>query len=403
MGMAGQPAASEVGMFSDTTGNVYLVMVESTARGKIIRDQQLWGSAPTMFSVQRSMGGGSSERNIRFLAETNRDEAARFIGQNSSQGGWTSQHGLTFSSFYDLASQIEASGRRFPGMIVFNLAGEPVTLDSIVRTVLAVALGVVKAFGASFGISPALLESLTPLVEAVVDGRPVTLNTLARITNFIAPEAIRPWINDGEQVLSSVQQGNYFQAARVLGISDVRAVQDLYRTSSAVIGGGRKGMGAVSAIVQNTFNIDCVNKLRNQLRSGSVITQIIDAGSITRVPALQNFLVAVQAGGFVSTLPNVTEMVSTAINGNIGDLSAENQRAMIRMALGDRINSNDVLDLTIRALTEQAITQARSTQAKIYFLPASIPRHLRDDVAVEVAKQSGIDVVARIPGGTEWY
>lgn len=402
MGMKAQPELSNVGMFADKNLNTYIVTTQQARNYAIMNESVLWGPSATVFTRRRAFGGGSAEINMRFLQERNRDEAARIIGRETSVSGWITQHGITYSGFQDLAAQIEGSGRRFPGAVVFILEGEPITLASIARTVLAVALSTVSFLGSTFGIPKDLLDALTPILEALVDGKPLNLAMIAKASQMIAPPSIRAYIDDGEKVLTNVAAGNYYEAARVLGIDSVRAVQDLYRSSSAVIGTGSIAMNTVAKIVQNTFNIDTINKLRNQLRSGTVIDRIIDEGSITRMPALQNMFTAVMAGGYVSTLPNITKMVSTTINDTYYDITPVNHRALIRMATGERMNTGDVMDLTIRSLTEQAINQAR-TGAKFFFLPVSIPGHLRSDMAREIAKQSGTSVIGRIPGGGEWY
>lgn len=393
---------SGIGMFRDSVGNTIMVIVESSDIGKIVQDKKLWGPTYKVFNIDRPMGDGWGHRAVPILSLKDREEARKLFKKSFFDRGEHNQHGFVFTNFYDLLRQIEERQVEI-GTVVLRLSGEPITFSDVIgHIVLGLATVVAKAFGPAFGISNALIDSLTPVLTDLVDGKPISVTKIAQASTLISPESIRPFISKASNVYLSVEKGDYAAAAQQLGVMDVKAVQDLYAFGSKVIATTSGGVGSTMKIAQSFINIDTINKLRNQLISGSVLSKIIDEGSITRVPAIQNVLVAIQADGFVGTLPNVTDFVSTALNGTNDDLDGVAHRALLSMGLGKQPLAGDTYELTIRALTEQAIEAARRGQ-EFFFMPASLSELQREIMGAEVARQSGVRVVSRSLNRKEWY
>lgn len=393
---------SGMGMFRDSVGNTIIVIVESSEIGKIVQEKKLWGPSHKIFNIDRPMGSGWGHRAVPILSERDRETARKMFKTSALSSGEHKQHGFTFTNFYDLLRQIEDRQVEV-GTIVLRLSGEPITLSDVIgRIVLGLAVLLAKSFGPAFGISTAIIDQLTPILTDLVDGKPITVTKIAEASTLISPESVRPFIKKASSVYLSVEKGDYMAAAQMLGVTDVKAVQDLYAFGSKVIASSSAGVGSAMKTAQSFVNIDTINKLRNQLISGSVLSKIIDEGSITRVPSLQNVLVAIQANGFVGTLPNVTDLVSTALNRTSDDLGAVAHRALLSMGTGKQPLAEDMYDLTIRALTEQAIETARFGQ-DFFFMPASLSAEQREIMGSEVSKQSGVRVITRSLSRMEWY
>lgn len=405
MGTSGEADISRIGLFRDSVGNTIMVLTESTDIAKIIEEKRLWGSSPTIFNIERPKGAGWGYQAIPILSDTDNERVAKHIAQASAMTGRHEQHGYSFTGFQDLLAQIEQRQEKFPGIIVCRLSGTPFVLTEVIaKVVLQIASFTAKALGSTFGITDKMVDSVMPILSNLIDGRPVAIDDVAAATTLITPDDVRPMIGKAANVYKAAAKGDYVSAAMQLGVDDVKTVQDLSTIGARALASAKGGLDTVMKSVQSIANIDTVNKLRNQLISGSVLTRIIDEGSITRVPSIQNVLIAIQAGGFVGTLPNITEMVSTTVNKTSETFTGTELRAIISMAIGRKPLAGDVWSLTQRALVEQAITAARNGKS-MYFMPWSLPATTREIMGEEVRKQSGVTVITRTlsHAHAEWY
>lgn len=403
MGRTETTDISFMGMFRDNVGNTIIILTESTQTYKIIQEKSLWGPSPTFFRIQRPYGSGWGFKAVPFLSNTEERAGAQHIERATGTPGYREQNGIRYSNFYDLFRKIEERQIEY-GVVVCVLTGEPTTLiEELAKIVLGAAVLAVKMFGSSFGISPSVVDSLSPILTNIVDRKPVTIRSIAAVSQLISPVGIRPFIDDATAVYEAVDRGDYVTAAQRLGIDNVSIVRDIQTYTSDIVAFSKNSVSSVARTTQAFANLDTINRLRNQLRSGSVLDAIIDEGSITRVPVVQNVLATIQSGAFVGTLPNVSDLVSTALNGTSDTLTDVSLRGLIEMATGQRPRADDLADLTLKALVNKAISEAR-TGAKIFFMPESIPSHLRDLWADEIARQTGLTVAsASLTRRKEWY
>lgn len=387
---------TNTGVFSDYNGNIFIVTVESTDHYKILNDNGIFKNT-LRFERERFFGGGWGEVTAKLMfMEENRHEAAKNYGNWKGVSGWVTQNGITYSNAFDLFTQIEQSGKRFPQPILFVLSGSPITIGSIIREAIKYVIAAAKLFSASIGIPPVYLDTITPILEKLSTGQNVTLDDVIGVAKVLAPESVRGYIDKAANVVKAAAKQDYVSIAKQLGVNVGEATAFFNNTLSEIATRSSLPYSQVTKTLQNIFNIDTVQKFRNTLRSGSAIARIIDDASIVNVQSVQNWLVAAQSGALTSVVPQIQPFVAAVFNETQDVTNVNEYRAFLQTALGVPIVPENLDEITIRSLIQRAIV-ARGFGNKTFTLPAALPLGKQDMYAAEIHAQTGITVLKNTP------
>lgn len=388
---------SECGVFTDNNGNTLIVCDNDAQIARVSREKKIFGAAYYETSLRRYKGEGSGAANAVITLAGLATEVRGFKGKNYDNRMSTLRlpaGELKYYNVFDLFQQIESSGQRLDRPVVVVMTNDVITWSTFGDSLLSVVLAVAKPFAAMIGIPSQVFDLIsTAALKIATTGR-VDVADLATVAQTLAPESVRAYITQGAQVYSAVSTGDYVAAADALGISAVRQARDVIDKfarglTTDVLQASTIPVQDTLKIIQNTFNIEATNAVRAQSRSGSLISKIIDAGSITRVPAMQDLLIASSAPTILGALPKVQELIASVVNETNDITNVHQHKAWIQAAAGLPIGDNVFDGLLVRSLVERAVDAARDG-AHSFMMPITVPEEKRKRIAAEVAKQSGV-------------
>jgi hypothetical protein len=398
MNLRGADAVTGFTVMTDDVGNVFFVVDQDAPVTKIAKEKNLFGPRYYETSLQRYKGTGSGAANaLNVIAGKNVNIRGYDAGGRKPGRVNLSGTEITFTSAFDLFDAIGRRGIRLDRPVVLVITNNVISWASIGAQLLSVVLAIAKPFAGMIGLGGDTFDAISTSLRRLVASGRFDIADLATVAQTIAPESVRRYIDQGASFYDNLQRGDYVAAAQELGI-DVKSARQAVDGFLGGIGAGILRASPLPleqslAVVQNAVNVDLTNRLRAQARSGSLREAIIDQGSITRVPALQSYLVAATAPTLLGTLPNIQDIISVVINETTDAVTPDIHKAMLQASAGYPIGP-DVMDpLAIRSLVERAVSEA-ARGAREFIMPATIPDAKRVAWAAEVARQAGIKVIS---------
>lgn len=405
LGIPGAGKPSNFGIFTDDNGNlICIAQDDKPAWGQIWSDQLLGGNRDSWlrFNFNAHEGtGGAYEANayiISGIKERYNDYAGWVKWEDmprTIQG-----YGLEpYNTIPDLLEQIEKSGKKFDKPIVCLLERNLITWSNVFDKMLPFIVAAATPFANIIGLAPVWSNIVQGIGSLVSDGS-VNIKTLATVSQALVPNEYRHYLPTSASIYSGIVTGNYKEAVNALGISNIK---ESAKTLTAFKNGDMSffldytGIDFTDAtgISQNIFNLETVNTVRSAVRSGSLKMNVIDKGSITRVPVLQNYLATLSSPNTLSgIIPGAAEIFKTSINETNDfndDINAH--KAAIQAAMGLPVGIDAFDQLTKKGLTEKALSYAQMG-IKQFALPLSLPSEKRSDWAKEISDDVGISVIA---------
>ncbi|MFN8358583.1 MAG: hypothetical protein U0264_01595 [Candidatus Kapaibacterium sp.] len=405
IGVPGAGAHSGYGMFTDLNGNTICIATESRPAWGMIKGKDLLGRDPYIFRIPRNMGsGGAFESNAFMIGGVGKSfgEHAGWSEAESSQV--TGLPGITLNLYNDfphLLEQIENTGRKFDRPIVILSSGEPITIGSVLEKALTFILAVAKPFAGMIGIPPELFDVLAQSLQVIATQGKFSIDILAGAAQLIIPAEYRSLIQPAKSIYGNIESGNYLSAMQELGVH-----VNFQGATKSLLGGDISSLFEKSSLpytdlvgkVQTMFQFDTIRSLSAATRSGSVLNNLIDAGTMTKVPVLQNLLATTTADTLTSAIPGVLDIMQAAVN-QTNDISHPDlYKGAIQLGLGQIVGADTFDELTLRGLKEKA-NQILENGGKRYAIPITIPQTKRHEWAQSVADEVGIEVLADIAGG----
>jgi len=377
---------SQIGYLTDASQN-RIVVVQENFSGD--HDNPLYGMAmqtgayganPITITLPRGEGGGWHER----LRE-------------KIQSDWTStdHNGRTTKtpSLISQLAKIEASGNT-GRTIVVQLGGKPPTSRRVADLAsqwadLAITLAAQAAgpyVSSLLGVSRETFDSAIPTIKRLATGEPVRAQDLATAAGLCVSTDIRSTLETATQAYEATMGGDYARAAKLLGVDTAGMVRQ------ALDGVADAG---VPSAVQNIWNMDTVNAVRAQLRSGTARQSIIDQGTATAVPSAQNLLL-MASYGMTAAVPRLQELVGTIMTETRDATAPPSHRSLMQMFYGRPVTPGSLDALAMRAMVERGLAYARQGQMT-WSLPSIIPVADRARYQAEIERQTGTRVT-----GTSW-
>jgi hypothetical protein len=223
--------------------------------------------------------------------------------------------------------------------------------------------------------------NLKPMIMSLVKDQPVDVTSLAQAASMVVPKDIRPTLSDATKFYEHVQQGQYAAAAKDLGISLNGVDRVLNDFASGV-------PDAAAKTAQGIYVMDTINQVRGSIRSGTAKQEIIQNGTITKTPALQNLILSAMSTT-TAAVPRAVE-VSGLTAKETNDLqSAKEWRGIYQIAHGVPVTPCSLDRLAVRGLVERA----RDLYQKGYTtmnMPSIVPADKRDCFSDEIRAQTGV-------------
>ena len=425
IGVPNAGAHSGYGVFTDANNNTIVIATESRPAWGMIQSKNLLGKDPYIFHLPRNMGsGGAFEANAYMIAgigERFGDYAGWVAAEDVelTQGTKVTRDGshvpanpnfplgLTlqpYINFPQLLTQIENTGRKFDRPIVILSSGQPITLASVLNQFLSTVLIVAKPFAELIGIPPALYDALSASIQEIVVTGKFSFNSLANVSQLVLPKAYRSYLPKARDVYAKIESGDYLSAMSALGVTPEKAVS----TATHLLGGDvSKIIGKTSAPVTDVINkvqaiyqMDTVRALTAATRSGSVMTALTDAGTMTKVPLLQNLLTTTSGDTLVGALPSVSDIMQVVVNETRDITNVDLHKGALQLSLGQMVGSDTFDDLTIIGLKQRA-NELMEQGAKSFVLPVVVPDFKKIDFARAIADDVGQTVLFVSSTGTQ--
>lgn len=400
IGVPNAGAHSGYGMFTDENGNTICIATESRSAWGMIWGKDLLGKDPYVFRIPRNMGsGGAFEANAFMIAGIDQ-RFGEYAGWSEAE---TSQidgiPGLTlqrYNNFPSLLEQIEATGKKFDRPIVILSSGEPVTIGSILSKALNFILAVAKPFAGMIGIPGDVFDLLSQSLHIIATEGKFTLDVLGDAAQLIVPAQYRSLIQPAKSIYGKIDTGNYLEAMQELGVQG-----NFQGAARSLLGGdisnliekSTLGYQELTGKVQTMIHFDTIRSLAAANRSGSILNNVIDAGTMTKVPVLQNLLSATTSDTLTSAIPGVSDLMQTVVNETNDIAHPDLHKGAVQLALGQVVGSDTFDDLTLRGLKENANTLLENG-GKRFVLPITIPVEKRHEWAQRIADDVGVNVVA---------
>lgn len=393
LGIIGTEQSSDYGIVTDVHGNTYFLFTRPSEKWELFWQFQLMGPEYYFYIFDGFTGGDYNKNQELWQGKRNTDVRYDRRIDGIDVGN--------VSNPYTLIQAIEASGRKLDRPVIILNEREVITIGSVLEKALVFVLPVVKIAATTFlGIAPQIFDIIAGAITTLAAGGKITLDTLVNAAMLIAPESVRAYIGQAKNLYADVKEGNYLGAAQKLGLP----VAEYNRYFTNILAGDFATLAANSKIpfkelfstVQNVQNFDALNAVRGSALTGSVLDRIIEYGTSTKVPVLQNLLAASTAPTLLSTIPKVQNIVKEILHSTNDITNVDEHKAMIQAALGHVFGADALESLTTRALTEKAIQNAvnHSDNGVIapFVMPISIPVEARYRIAEEIANNAGLTV-----------
>jgi len=386
---------SHFGVFTDNNGNLIIVTQEDKAPYPIIKDKLFAGNV-YQFDLPRNMGqGGAFEANAYIVSGINE--------RYGNYAGWIQEKSVDFfgrkikyARVPELLQKLEAIGQKFDKPIMVVLSGTPVSLSSVLNDIVSIVFTIAKPFMASLGISAELFSIIQNSVQELVRNGRVSINNIVNAAIPLAPPGLTSYLSQAKNIYSGIKTGNYGSAATELGLRNTDIAKFANSISAGditgILGNVRGDYEQQFAKLQNAYNMETVDNLARATRSGSVLQQITDTGTITKVPVLRNAIFAASGNTHIAALPNMSELSAKIIQETADAENVHTAKAFIMAALGYPIPSGALDEILQRSMVEQALEQAKNGR-NTYIMPVIVPYVKRAQLAASVAKESGLKTI----------
>lgn len=223
--------------------------------------------------------------------------------------------------------------------------------------------------------------NLKPMIMSLVKNQPVDINSLAQAASMVVPSDIRPTLSKASQFYQNVQQGQYAAAAKDLGV-DLSGVDRILNDFAS----GVPDVAAKTA--QGIYVMDTINQVRGSIRSGTAKQEIIQNGTITKTPALQNLILSAMSTT-TAAVPRAIEISGLTAKETSDLQSAKEWRGIYQIAHGVPVTPCSLDRIAVRGLVERA----RELYQKGYTtmnMPSIVPADKRDCFSDEIRAQTGV-------------
>lgn len=402
---SGKP--SNFGIFTDNNGNlICIAQDDKPAWGQIWADELLGGKRDSWlrFNFNAHEGeGGAYEGNAYIIAGIKE----RF----NDYAGWVEWEKMPkqiegialqpYSTIPELLEQIENSGKNFGKPIVCLLERNVITWDNAFDKMLPFILGAAGPFASILGLGP-VWSSIAQNIASIANDGSVSVKSLASVAQTLVPAHLRTYLNPASSLFKGITTGNYRDAVSALGLTNIKqsaSILSAFKSGNigSILGNTdtKLDYDDIAGISQNMFNLEVVNSMRSALRSGAGKMKLIEEGSMTRVPVLQNYLASLSSESTIGgIIPGAAEIFKTAIhetNDFNNDMNAH--KAAIQASMGYPVGIDSFDTLTKKGLTEKALTFSKNG-IDSFALPLSIPVEKRSEWAQDISLDVGINTIA---------
>lgn len=407
LGIIGTGQSSDYGIVSDVHGNTYFLFTRPSEKWEIFWQFQLMGPQFYFYIFDGFTGGDFNRNQELWQGKTNAnvryDRPIEGIDVGEVHEGRV-QYRAT--NPYELIKTIEAAGRKLDRPVIILNERDVVTVGSILEKALPIVLAIVKPLAATFlGIPAQAFDIVSSAVISLAKDGKVSLDTLVQAAMLIAPEGVRKYIGQAQLLYADVKNKNYLGAAEKLGLP----VTEYHKYFSNILAGDFSTLLANSKLhftelfstVQNIQNFDALSAIRGMALSGGLRDKIIEYGTTTKIPAMQNLLAASTAPTLLSTVPKIQEIVAQMLHSTDDITNVDEHKAFVQAALGSVFGADALETMTTTALTERAIQNAINHTIDgvpaPFVMPISIPVEARYRIADEVADNAGVVVFVDSP------
>jgi len=320
------------------------------------------GASPTIIEVKRGEGGGYIERTI--FPEIRGNVMNRLI-------------------------QLENEGPNNQP-IVIKIVGRPTTwsyVGELFMEYAAIAIDLaMKAcapyVGSFLSIDASTFLSFTPAIQNLAQNKPVTISELATAANLVVPAEFRSSIKDATTFYEKVQAGDYKSAAQQFGI-DVNGVNRIMNDYAADVS------KEVENAAQSLYIMDTINQVRGSIKSGTAKQEIINNGTITKTPALQNMMLTAMTTP-TAAIPRAIEVAGLTASETNDLQTAAEWRGIYQIAHGVPVSPCSLDRIALKGLTERAWDLYRRGYNKMS-IPDIVPADKRDCFADEIRAKTGMN------------
>lgn len=326
-----------------------------------LQETGAWGNNPVIIEVPRGEGGGYMERTI--FPEIRNNVISQLVRLEN-----------------------EGPSNR---LILVKIVGRPRTWRyfgelALQYAELAVNLAMDYAapyVGKFLDIPVSQFLDFKPLVMSLVKDEPVDIGSLAQAASLVVPSDIRGTMNKAAEFYQNVQNGQYAAAAKDIGV-DLSGVDRILNDFSSNV------PDVAAKTAQGIYVMDTINQVRGSIRSGTAKQEIIQNGTITKTPALQNLILSAM-NTTTAAVPRAVE-VSGLTAKETNDLQkAAEWRGIYQIAHGVPVTPCSLDRLAVRGLVERA-RDLYQKGYKTMNMPAIVPADKKACFADEIAAQTGI-------------
>lgn len=274
-------------------------------------------------------------------------------------------------------------------VVVIRITGQPRTwryIAELATQYAELALNLAMDFAAPYakdvlGVSASDFLRAKPFIRSLVKNEPVEVAALAQAAVMVVPKDIRPSLDKAADFYQKAQSGQYLPAAQVLGI-EVSGVNKILNDFSSGV------PDSVAKTAQGIYVMDTINQVRGSIRSGTAKQEVINNGTVTQSPALQNMLMAA-ISTTTAAIPRAVEISGLAATETKDLQTSAEWRGIWQIAHGLPTTPCSLDRLAVRGLVERArdLAQKGFNQMNI---PALVPADKRECFADEVRAQTGM-------------
>lgn len=273
--------------------------------------------------------------------------------------------------------------------IVIEIKGRPTTWSYIGEQLTAaaeIAVNLAMDYAAPYvnkylNIDTKTFLNFKPFVASLVQNKPVSVVDLAQAASLVVPPDVRTSIKSATDFYQNVQRGNYAAAAKQFGI-DTNGVNRIMNDFAASV------PAPVAKAAQSIYIMDTINQVRGSIRSGSAKQEIINNGTITKTPALQNLILSAMTTT-TAAIPRAVEVAGLMAHETDDLQNANEWRGMYQIAHGMPVTPCSLDRIALRGLVERA-RELFNRGYKNMNMPDIVPADKRDCFGDEIRSQTGV-------------
>lgn len=416
------PEASKMGMFTNDYGDSITVIWDHTPQYHQLT-KTLAGSSP-YYDWLWFFQGTRTAYNLRSDSEA-RDryneakaicKLSRLIDRidmRTNGTGWAEEAAEAFSKKITWLMQSIADVHKIdksPKRILVVLHREsPYNIKEIAQDslkFLEVAASIVLV--AVPAIPKDVVSSATKVLQSFVETGKVQVDDLVKAALSIAPDSLRKneYVTKATNVYNKVQSGNYLGAAKEVGIDVGGMLSSFQKTCdwTDIVKTTKLPFDTTVSSLQNYLNADVVSKFAGKLRSGELVKNLIETGSITSFKEFQDAILGgINPQTIMTLLPNPPELVRTMIHETNNLRDNDVFRAFIGLANGVGVGDNVLDSISVEAISSRvnSILAERLQAGRKdieYALTTAIDQEKREYFAQEVSKNTGAKVLTNVKG-----